>query len=69
VRVSGESGLLIPAGNVCELEEAITRLLSEPARARAMGAAAQLRVEAYFGAKKQAEEHIALFQRERSRSG
>jgi len=69
VIVPGESGLLIPPGDVRQMEEAITRLLSEPARARAMGAAAQLRVEAYFGAKKQAQEHIALFYRERSRAG
>lgn len=69
VMVPGETGLLVPPGNVRQLQQAIIYLLSEPERARAMGAAARQRVEAFFGAKKQAADHIALYRREWNGSG
>jgi glycosyltransferase involved in cell wall biosynthesis len=64
VVVDGESGLLVAPGNATQLEQALVRLLSNPELAQALGRAAQARVATRFGAKKQAEEHIALFLRE-----
>ena len=61
VMVSGETGLLVPPGSPESLSEAIISLLSDPLRARQMGLAARRRVETTFSARKQAEEHIALF--------
>ena len=68
VMVSGETGLLVPPGNVPRLQEAMVELLSEPARARAMGTAARHRVEAFFSAQKQVADHMTLFRREWNRS-
>jgi glycosyltransferase involved in cell wall biosynthesis len=67
VMVPGETGLVVPAGDTQQLKEAIRSLLANPARAQAMGAAARRHVEA-FSARKQAEEHVVLYQRERNRS-
>jgi glycosyltransferase involved in cell wall biosynthesis len=67
VMVSGETGLLIPPGDARRLKEAMIQLLSDPARARAMGEAGQKRVEKFFGSKKQAEDHLSLFTRELAR--
>lgn len=63
VMVAGETGLLVPPGSVPHLQAAMLDMVSNPQRAQAMGAAAQRRVEALFSARKQAEEHVALFQR------
>jgi glycosyltransferase involved in cell wall biosynthesis len=59
----GETGLLVPAANVPELTKAIGQLLDDPARARAMGMAAKRRVEQEFSARRQADEHLALYRR------
>ncbi len=61
VMIPGETGLLVPPGDVDGLKQAILRLLADPARARAMGAAARQHVAAQFGAEKQAADHIALY--------
>jgi glycosyltransferase involved in cell wall biosynthesis len=61
VMVHGETGLLVPPGDAKELERAILELLSNPYTAFRMGKAARRRVEVYFGAQKQAQEHLALF--------
>ena len=61
--VPGETGLLVPPGEVAPLVEALNELLSDPARARAMGTAAQAHVQATFSAQKQAREHLALYRR------
>jgi glycosyltransferase involved in cell wall biosynthesis len=61
--IPNETGLLVPPGDVQRLTEAIEQLLSNPARAQAMGAAARRRVEAEFSAQKQADEHLALYHR------
>ena len=61
--IPNETGLLVPPGDVQRLTEAIEQLLSDPARAQAMGAAARRRVEAEFSAQKQADEHLALYHR------
>ncbi len=63
VMISGETGYLVPPGNVQELAKAIERLLSNPAQAQAMGMAARQRVETTFSAQKQADEHLALYRR------
>jgi glycosyltransferase involved in cell wall biosynthesis len=63
VMIHGETGLLVAPGDVGALVSAIVAVLSDQARACAMGAAARDRVESAFSAKKQAEEHIALFRR------
>jgi glycosyltransferase involved in cell wall biosynthesis len=68
VMISGETGLLVPPGNVERLAQALTQTLSDPSTARAMGAAAQQRVEKYFGARKQAEDNISLYKREQRRA-
>jgi glycosyltransferase involved in cell wall biosynthesis len=59
----GETGLLVPAADVPELTKAIGQLLDHPARAQAMGVAAKRRVEQEFSAKRQADEHLALYRR------
>lgn len=68
VVVSGETGLLIPPGDARQLTEAMIQLLSNPEKARSMGMAGKQRVEKYFSARKQANDHIALFTRELSRT-
>jgi glycosyltransferase involved in cell wall biosynthesis len=63
VMIDGDTGLLVPPGDPGALGQAIVALLSDPARARAMGVAARRRVEVAFSAKKQAEEHMELYRR------
>ena len=67
VMVAGETGLLVPPGDSQRLKEAMIQLLSDSARARAMGVAGLKRVEEYFSSKKQAQDHISLFYREMTR--
>lgn len=57
----GKTGILVPPGDVKALEEGITYLLSNPEMAGRLGAAARVRAEADFSARKQAEDHLALF--------
>lgn len=61
VMVPGETGLLVPPGDASRLTEAIDELLSDRGRAQAMGTAARRSVEAGFSARKQADEHLALY--------
>lgn len=63
VIVPGESGLLVPPGEVNCLVEAIDRLLSDPIMTRQLGTAAKQRVQAEFSAHKQAYEHLQLYRR------
>jgi glycosyltransferase involved in cell wall biosynthesis len=63
VMVPGETGLLVAPGDTAALREAIVALLSEPARAAAMGVSARQRVELSFSAKQQAEAHMAMYRR------
>ncbi|HNB52929.1 MAG TPA: glycosyltransferase family 4 protein [Anaerolineales bacterium] len=46
--VDGETGLLVPPGDEGALAEAVLEVLRDPARARQMGAAGRVRVEAHF---------------------
>jgi glycosyltransferase involved in cell wall biosynthesis len=61
--VPGEHGLLIPPGDVQAIVDGVSRVLSDPDRARAMGAAAKERAIAEFSAVKQARNHLSLYHR------
>jgi len=61
VVIHDETGLLVPAGDASGLTQAVVTLLSEPARARAMGEAARQRVKEHFSMEKQAAEYLALY--------
>ena len=67
VMLNGETGLLVPPGNPQALTEAMLALLATPEQARLMGAAGRRRVEHFFSARKQAEDHLALYRREQGR--
>ncbi|MDX1520350.1 MAG: glycosyltransferase [Anaerolineae bacterium] len=64
VIVPGESGILLPPGNPTALVEAIEGLILNPNQAKALSQGAKERVQA-FSARKQANEHIELFQQTR----
>jgi glycosyltransferase involved in cell wall biosynthesis len=64
VVIPGETGFLVPPGDVECLGEAIEKLLCDPTLAQAMGAAGRKRVQAEFSARKQADEHLALYLRQ-----
>jgi glycosyltransferase involved in cell wall biosynthesis len=61
--VPNETGLLVPPGDIQKLTQAVGRLLSNPTFAQALGAAARQRAEREFSARKQADEHLALYRR------
>jgi glycosyltransferase involved in cell wall biosynthesis len=61
VVIHDETGLLVPPGDTSALTQAVVTLLSEPARARAMGEAARRRVKTHFSMEKQAAEYLALY--------
>ena len=63
VMIPDKTGLIVPPGDSQALANAITDLLSDPVRAQAMGEAAYQHVEDCYGAQKQADEHLALYQR------
>ncbi len=63
VMLPNETGLLVPPGDVTLLAQALDFILSNPDRARAMGAAGRQRVEAGFSAQTQAREYLALFEK------
>jgi len=65
----GVTGILVPPGNVEELEKGINYLLSNPDIGKQMGAAARLRVYEEFSAAKQAHDHIALYRKSRNQTG
>jgi len=63
VVVDGESGLLVPAGDIERLRAAIGMVLGDPDRARRMGRAARERVERSYSARAQAVRHSELYRR------
>ena len=58
----GETGLLVPAGEVAPLAEAIRTLLEDPERCRTMGEAGAERVREHFSWRRTAEETMALYE-------
>jgi glycosyltransferase involved in cell wall biosynthesis len=64
VVVAGETGWLVPPGDVDQLRQAMAEMIANPERAKKMGLAGSARAEALFGAGKQADEHLALYQTE-----
>jgi glycosyltransferase involved in cell wall biosynthesis len=61
--IPGQTGLVVPPGNSQALADAVLQLLSHPAQAQAMGQAARQHVETNFNPQKQANEHLALYDR------
>lgn len=59
--IPNETGILVPPGDARQLAKAIEQLITDPIQAKAMGKAAKQRVETEFSARKQAEEHLALY--------
>jgi hypothetical protein len=57
----GESGYLVPPGNHAQLGEALARMLDEPARRRAQGAAARRRALQLFSISRVAGEVASLY--------
>jgi starch synthase (maltosyl-transferring) len=68
VMIPNETGLVVPPGDAQALAEAILQLLSDPGQARTIGQAAKQHVQARYSARKQAEEHLALYRRLLARS-
>lgn len=58
----GETGTLVPAGDVGALADGVAALLADPARAAAFGAAGRARVEREFGAATHLERLLAIYQ-------
>ena len=61
VVIDGETGVLVPSGDPEALAVAITGLLSDPERARALGQAGARRVRECFSETKMIEDYITLF--------
>jgi glycosyltransferase involved in cell wall biosynthesis len=62
VVIHGETGLLVPPDDPAALAAAIAALLDDPARARALGAAARRRAETLFAWDRYVDAHERLFQ-------
>jgi glycosyltransferase involved in cell wall biosynthesis len=58
---SGETGLLVPVGDIHKLAEAILMLLEEKERRMSMGAAAQYAVRAHFSLKRMIDETERIY--------
>jgi len=63
VVVDGETGLLVPPSEPSTLANAVTGLLTDPARAKKMGEAGKLRVAADFAVKRMVGEIETLYQK------
>lgn len=58
-----KTGIIIEPGNSKMLANALDQILSTPTKAEALGQAAQTWVEEVYSARKQANDHIALYRR------
>jgi glycosyltransferase involved in cell wall biosynthesis len=56
-----ESGILVPPRDAAALETALARLVSQPDRARAMGARARQRIERDFALAQTAQQYLAVY--------
>ena len=63
VVADGETGLVVPVGDAAALARAVVDLLEHPARAAALGAAAQVSVLARFGSARLVRDIDRLYQR------
>ncbi|WP_276527368.1 glycosyltransferase [Microvirgula aerodenitrificans] len=61
INLDGETGLVVPPGNVQALRQALDRLWHEPALAAAMGARARQRYLGHFTARHMVERYAALY--------
>ncbi len=59
--VGAHTGLLVPPGDPAALADAITALLSDPARARSMGEAGRRRVAEEFGVDRMVERYLGVY--------
>jgi glycosyltransferase involved in cell wall biosynthesis len=59
--IANQTGLIVPPQNSQELSKAILQLLSSPEQAFTMGQTAKRRAEANYGAQKQAEKLLVLY--------
>jgi starch synthase len=57
----GETGLLVPPQDDDAMSEAILRLLRDPARRRALGAAGRERVEKEFGIERMITDTVRVY--------
>ncbi len=64
VVLDGETGVLVPPGNVEALRAAIARLLEDPEKALSMGAAARQHVANQFSGGAQAASHVRLYRQQ-----
>lgn len=69
VVLPGETGLLVPPRDPAALADAMIAVLSDPARAEAMGRAARARVETAFSLTRTRHDYDALYQRLLARRG
>ncbi len=63
----GETGLLVSPGDSGALVEALTRVLTDPAQAKALGERGRARLETEFTVKRMARQHAAVYKEAASR--
>ncbi len=61
--VVGDSGVLVPPGDVEGVRAALARLTTEPATARTLGGAARRRLEQHFTWRTVADDHVRLYRK------
>jgi glycosyltransferase involved in cell wall biosynthesis len=59
----GETGLLVPPGNAADLAEAITTLLRDPGRRRAMGCRGRQRIQRLAGLEENVTQRLTHYER------
>jgi len=63
VIIANETGMIVPPANPKSLAQTITTMLTDKEKARQMGQLAKAQVTALYGAKHQAQQHAALYQK------